>query len=54
MNDAVMTDAQRKMNQYPISGLTAHILRHNYCTMLYYSGISILKAVELMGHSDKK
>lgn len=22
--------------------------------MLYYSGISVLKAVELMGHADKK
>lgn len=54
MNLAVMTEAQAKLRQFPIAGLTAHIFRHNYCTMLYYSGISILKAVELMGHSDKK
>lgn len=38
----------------PIQGLTAHIFRHNYATLLYYSGISELKAVELMGHSDGK
>lgn len=38
----------------PTTRLTAHIFRHNYCTMLYYSGISVLKAVELMGHTDKK
>lgn len=38
----------------PIEGLTAHIFRHNYATMLYYSGISIKKAADLMGHSDVK
>lgn len=37
-----------------IDSLTAHIFRHNYATMLYYSGISELKAVELMGHADGK
>ena len=31
--------------------LTAHILRHNYATMLYYSDISIKMAAKLMGHS---
>ena len=54
MNNAVVTEAEQKLHQKPIEGLTAHIFRHNYCTMLYYSGISVLKAVELMGHSDKK
>ena len=34
--------------------VTAHYFRHNYATMLYYSGISELKAVELMGHADGK
>lgn len=43
-----------KENPKPITGLTAHIFRHNYATMLYYSGISIKKAAELMGHSDIK
>lgn len=31
---------------------TCHQLRHSYCTMLYYSGIKIKKAQELMGHSS--
>lgn len=34
--------------------LTAHIFRHNYATMLYYSNISIKKAAQLLGHSDTK
>lgn len=54
MNVAVMSDTEKKYHQYPIKNLTAHLFRHNYCTMLYYSGISVLKAVELMGHADKK
>lgn len=32
--------------------LTAHIFRHNYATMLYYSEISLKKAAALMGHSN--
>jgi len=32
--------------------LTAHIFRHNFATMLVYSGISIKKAAEIMGHSN--
>lgn len=31
---------------------TFHQLRHSYCTMLYYAGIKIKKAQELMGHSS--
>lgn len=54
MNDAVTSDKEKLIAAQPISGLTAHIFRHNYCTMLYYSGISQKKAVELMGHSDLK
>ncbi len=64
LNRAVMTDSQwqavesmpkniRAKNR-PITGLTAHIFRHNYATMLYYSGISIKKAAALMGHSSTK
>lgn len=52
MNSAVTSDKEKKLHSEPITGLTAHIFRHNYCTMLYYSGISQKKAVELMGHSD--
>lgn len=35
-------------------GLTAHIFRHNYATRLYYSGLTMKKAVSLMGHADEK
>ncbi len=54
MNAAVTSDKEKAIGAEPITGLTAHIFRHNYCTMLYYSGISQKKAVELMGHSDLK
>ena len=50
LNAAVATDDDPE----PIQGLTGHIFRHNYATMLYYSGISEIKAVELMGHADGK
>ena len=32
--------------------LTAHILRHNYATMLYYSNVSPKMAAKIMGHSN--
>lgn len=32
--------------------LTAHLLRHTYATLLYYSGISIKMAARLLGHSN--
>lgn len=32
--------------------LTAHMLRHNYATMLYYSGITMKKAAQLLGHAN--
>ncbi len=54
MNDAVTTEKEKLIGAEPIQGLTAHIFRHNYCTMLYYSGITHKKAVELMGHADMK
>ncbi len=54
LNNAVTSDREKAIGAKPIQGLTAHIFRHNYCTMLYYSGISQKKAVELMGHSDLK
>lgn len=31
---------------------TCHQLRHSYCTMLYYAGVKIKKAQDLMGHSS--
>lgn len=35
-------------------GLTAYTFRHNYATMLYYSGISLKMAASYMGHRDTK
>lgn len=37
-----------------IHGLTAHVLRHNYATMLYYAGIDVKDAQRLLGHSSIK
>lgn len=54
MNTAVRSDHEKKMKINPITGLTAHIFRHNYATMLYYSGISLKKAAQLMGHSNTR
>lgn len=54
INKAVTTEFKQKMKQKLISGLTAHIFRHNYATMLYYSNISIKKAAQMMGHKDIK
>lgn len=34
--------------------LTAHILRHNYCTELCYAGVSVKEVARLMGHSNYK
>lgn len=39
----------------PITGLTAHIFRHNYCTMLCYQipRISIKRIAQLLGDTEK-
>lgn len=34
--------------------IAPHQLRHCYCTMLYYSGITIKQTQSLMGHSSAK
>lgn len=62
LNRAVMTENEweiierlpekMRAENRPIHTLTAHIFRHNYATMLYYSGISMKKAAALMGHSN--
>lgn len=36
----------------PGEQLTEYIFRHNYCTEVYYSGISIKECQRLMGHSN--
>lgn len=35
-------------------GLSAHVFRHEYATILYYSGIDLLEAIRLFGHADSK
>jgi integrase len=37
-----------------IYGLSAHVFRHNYATMLYYAGIDAKDAQRLLGHSSIK
>lgn len=36
----------------PIKGLTAHIFRHNYASLLYKQGIDVKTAQKLLGHSS--
>ena len=48
----------RKMNEVseePITDLTSHNFRHNYCTMLCYQipKISIKRIAQLMGDTEK-
>ena len=61
--DKMWASIVRKLNQaaggtkmFPvITGLTAHIFRHNYCTNLCYQipAISIRKIAALMGDTEK-
>ena len=49
------TDSKRLVfDDNRIPGLTPHIFRHNFATMLYYSEVDMKEAVRLMGHSDEK
>lgn len=50
-----------KCNKYDPHGLpmmieriTPHMLRHTYATLLYSSGVDVLTASKLLGHSDIK
>lgn len=47
--------AMQNASTEPISGLTAHIFRHNYCTMLCYQipRISIKMIAQLLGDAEK-
>lgn len=52
-----MLHAQKKelkLKVDKINGITSYTFRHNYATMLYYSGISLKQAAKYMGHSDTK
>ena len=48
-------DAMQEVSEKPITGLTAHIFRHNYCTMLCYQipKISIKRIAQLLGDTEK-
>jgi integrase len=37
---------------FVIPKITPHWLRHTFCTMLYFAGVDILTAKNLMGHKD--
>lgn len=37
-----------------VPGLTPHIFRHNYATTLYYGGVDLKDAQNLLGHADAK
>ena len=47
--------AMQNASEEPITGLTAHIFRHNYCTMLCYQipKISIKRIAQLLGDKEK-
>lgn len=50
-----ITDAIQEASEETITGLTAHIFRHNYCTMLCYQipKISIKRIAQLLGDTEK-
>lgn len=50
-----ITKAIQDVSKEPIKGLTAHIFRHNYCTMLCYQipEISIKRIAQLLGDTEK-
>jgi len=37
-----------------IEPITPHMLRHTFCTMLYFAGVDVLTAQQQMGHADAK
>ena len=45
----------REVSESEITGLTAHVFRHNYCTMLCYQipAISIKHIAALLGDSER-
>ena len=50
------TKCKRELNSYfdeeTITTLTAHMLRHEFSTNLFYSGVNKLETQKLMGHAD--
>ena len=45
----------QSVSDEPITGLTAHVFRHNYCTELCYQipTISIKRIAQLLGDSER-
>jgi len=37
-----------------IEPITPHMLRHTFCTMLYFAGVDVLTAQQQMGHADAR
>lgn len=52
---ARIVKAMQNVSEQPITGLTAHVFRHNYCTNLCYQipAISIKNIARLMGDTEK-
>ncbi len=46
-----INEAARSQGIGKIQGLTAHIFRHNYASLLYKQGIDVKTAQKLLGHS---
>lgn len=46
------TNSDKSIHDASISPLTQYTFRHNYCTELYYAGVSLKECQRLMGHSD--
>lgn len=51
-NKQRQTNPDFKLTEENKIHFTDHILRHSFCTMLYYAGVKIKKAQQLMGHSS--
>ena len=49
-----MTAKAEELGIDPPEGLTSHVFRHNYTTMLYYAGVGIKEAQALLGHADSR
>jgi len=50
--DAFLNSLNKDLSEKEKIKFSYYRLRHSYCTMLYYAGVKIKKAQELMGHSS--
>lgn len=48
------TNPNEEKEPYEYFHFTAHVLRHTFCTFLYYSGVGIKEAQEIMGHKSAR